>query len=180
VRAIPPLDSFGNRIVILGTTNSGKSTLADALARKLGVPAIHLDRFRHLPNTNWKPRNDAEFHALHDAAIEQPGWTMDGNYSVLLPQRFARATGVIVIDDHFLRRYVRYFNRTLFQANRIGDLEGNRDSIKWNMVHWLWTTRNSAPRYREFAEQSGLPMVSCRSLQELNALYLAWNLEQPR
>lgn len=173
---IPPLENFGNRIVILGTTNAGKSTLADALARKLGVSAIHLDRFRHLPNTNWEQRPDAEFHALHDAAIKQPGWTMDGNYSVLLPQRFARATGVLVIDDHVLRRYIRYFKRTLFQTKRIGDLEGNRDSIKWNMIRWLWTTRHGAPRYEGFAKDTGLPMLSCRTLPELDTVYRAWGL----
>lgn len=176
----PPLESMGRRIVILGTTNAGKSTLAAALAQKLDIPAIHLDQFRHYPNTDWQARPDAEFHALHDAAITADSWAMDGNYSVLLPQRFARATGVIVIDDHFVRRYVRYFNRTLFQAKRVGNLEGNRDSVKWNMISWIWKTRNAVPRYRTFAEQTGLPMVTCGSVSELEALYRAWEIEHPR
>lgn len=175
--AIPPLKSFGNRIVILGTTNAGKSTLAEALARKLDVPAVHLDQMRHLPNTDWEVRPDAEFRVLHDAAIEKPGWVMDGNYSELMPQRFNRATGIIVLDDHFLARYIRYFKRTLFQSRRIGALEGNRDSIKWNMIHWLWHSRNSAARYRGFAEQIGLPFIACRSLTEVKSLGRAWELD---
>lgn len=83
--AIPPLEAMGCRIVILGPTNAGKSTLGAALARRLDVPAIHLDQFRHLPGTDWQVRPDMEFHALHDEAIQQPGWIMDGNYSVLIP-----------------------------------------------------------------------------------------------
>jgi len=38
-----PLASLGARIVILGPSNAGKSTLAVALSHKLGVPAVHLD-----------------------------------------------------------------------------------------------------------------------------------------
>jgi adenylate kinase family enzyme len=34
-----PLESLGNRIVIFGPSNSGKSTLASALSQRLGIPA---------------------------------------------------------------------------------------------------------------------------------------------
>lgn len=174
--ALPPLESLGRRIAIMGPTNSGKSTLAEALGRKLGVPAIHLDQFRHLPNTDWQVRPDDEFHTLHDAAILGDGWVMDGNYSVLLPKRFSRATGLIVLDDHVAWRALRYFRRTLVQPRRAGGLPGNRDSIKWTMIHWLWKTRQGAERYRKFAAESGLPVVECHSLAEVKALGRSWGL----
>lgn len=47
---------LGDRICILGPSNSGKSTLADAIARKRGLEPIHLDLLHHLPNTDWEPR----------------------------------------------------------------------------------------------------------------------------
>lgn len=172
----PPLAALGQRIVILGPTNAGKSTLAVALSGKLGVPPIHLDRFRHLPGTDWQMRPDAEFHALHDEAIGGDGWVMDGNYSVLLPQRFARATGVIIVDDHYARRFGRYLKRTLFETRRAGSLEDNRDSLNWVMVHWIWKTRNSVGRYAGLAKATGLPYVSCASLREVRMLYGAWGL----
>ncbi|TGQ03272.1 AAA family ATPase, partial [Mesorhizobium sp. M00.F.Ca.ET.217.01.1.1] len=37
------LSDLGDRICILGPSNSGKSTLADAIARKRGLTPIHLD-----------------------------------------------------------------------------------------------------------------------------------------
>ena len=125
------------------------------------------------------PRDKAEFHALHDAAILQDAWIMDGNYSDLMPQRFARATGVIVIDEHYVRRYVRYFRRTLFQKQRLGALPGSRDSVKWMMINWIWRTRN-ADKYRRMAGASGLPCVMCPTGRELEALYRAWALPQRR
>lgn len=179
MQTIPSLADLGRRIMILGPTNSGKSTLADAMARKLGIAAIHLDVFCHQPGTDWVPRDKAEFHALHDAAILEDAWVMDGNYTSIMPQRFARATGVIVIDEHFLKRYVRYFRRTLFQKQRVGALPGSRDSVKWLMIAWIWKTRN-ASKYRAMAEASGLPYVSCRAMGQLQALYAAWALPQPR
>lgn len=174
-----PLPALGRRIVILGPTNAGKSTLAVAIGRALDIPAVHLDQFRHLPHTDWQMRPDDDFRALHDAAIEQPEWVMDGNYSALMPQRFARATGVIVVDDHYMRRLGRYLRRTLLQSQRAGGLAGNRDSIKWLMLSWLWKTRRSVGRSIGLAEASGLPLVVCRSMAEITALYQAWGLERP-
>lgn len=179
MQPIPPLSALGRRIMINGPSNAGKSTLADAISRKLGMGAVHLDLFSHLPNTDWQPRDTAEFHALHNAAILEEEWVMDGNYTAIMQQRYARATGVIVVDDHFLKRYVRYFRRTLFEADRIGSVAGGKDSIKWEMIHWIWKTRD-ASKYRRMASAHDLPVVVCNSLHELQQLYSAWNLDRRR
>lgn len=173
---VPSLSSLGRRIIVMGPTNAGKSTLAVALARHLSVPAHHIDQFRHLPASNWQQRPTIEFHELHDSAIREPEWIMDGNYSEVLPQRLARATGIIVVDDTLRRRYWRYFRRTLGPAERVGALEGQKDRVSWQMIHWLWHTRHAAERSRKTAQASGLPHVFCRTQHELNALYAAWNL----
>ena len=175
---IPPLADFGRRIMVTGPTNAGKSTLADAISRELGIPPVHVDVLSHLPGTNWEPRDIGQFHALHDAAILEDAWVMDGNYTVIMPQRYARATGIVVIDDHFLNRYYRYFRRTLFETNRIGSVAGVKDSVKWEMIAWIWKTRD-ASKYRHMATATGLPVVFCKSLAELQALYGAWGLKLP-
>jgi adenylate kinase family enzyme len=175
---LPALEEFGRRIMIVGPTNAGKSTLAVALGNKLGVPVHHIDLYRHAPYTNWQTRSDEEFHALHAAAVAEPEWVMDGNYSDIMPLRFSRATGVIALDEPLWSRYWRYFARTLSQR-RAGALEGNRDSIKWSMIHWLWITRFSAEKYIGVARQTGLPLVVCRNQKQLQALYRAWGLTRP-
>lgn len=75
------LDDLGPRLCILGPSNSGKSTLADAIGRARDLPVVHLDQLYHLPHTDWQPRPTVEFIALHDAAIQAPRWVLDGNYS---------------------------------------------------------------------------------------------------
>ncbi|MHA6690413.1 P-loop NTPase family protein [Devosia sp. A449] len=173
-----PLPALGRRICLLGPSNAGKSTLAEALSRRLAIPAVHLDQLHHLPDSDWVKRDPAEFQALHDQAILTDEWVMDGNYSSLTPQRFARATAILVVDDFYLWRLGRYFRRSLFEPNRPGGLVGQRDSIKWLMIHWIWKTRHNTAKYRRAAEQSGLPYVFCSSLDEINALYEAWGLER--
>ncbi len=175
---IPPLAAMGRRIMINGPSNAGKSTLADAISRAIDVPVIHLDRLSHEDDGNWIPRNKSEFHSLHDAALSGDSWVMDGNYSEIMPQRFQRATGVIVIDDHFMRRYLRYFNRTLLQRRRIGGLASNRDALSWQMIHWIWKTRNAVGKYQKMAIDSGLPLVFVHNESELAELYATWALKR--
>ncbi|MET3897304.1 adenylate kinase family enzyme [Devosia sp. UYZn731] len=180
MQTFPPLASLGTRIVILGPSNSGKSTLAVALGNALDVPAIHLDRLRHLPNTNWQARSNDDFAKLHDEAILAPGWVMEGSYSKLAPQRLRRATGIIVVTDGLMTRYRRYFHRTLFQSTRVGALDGGQDTVNWTMISWLWKSRNAASKYRSMAQASGLPHVFVNNQSKLNRLYADWGLAPVR
>ena len=174
----PPLASLGERIMICGPSNSGKSTLAVALARKLGSEAFHVDLFRHLPDTDWVQRSDEEFAALHDEAILKERWVMDGNYSKLMPQRFARATGIILLGDSRWANFARYLRRTLFERRqRPGSLAGDKDSIKWEMVRWILIVQPTLrERNRQFLFASGLPLIEVKSMAELRQLYQAWGL----
>ncbi len=117
-----PLPELGRRICILGPSNSGKSTLAEAIARKCGLAVVHLDQLHHLPHTDWQPRPPGEFLALHDEAIRGDAWVMDGNYSGCMPQRFRRATGVILLDIPTPLSLFRYVNRCLSGRTRAGGL----------------------------------------------------------
>ena len=174
---LPPLHSFGRRIMICGPSNSGKSTLAVALGRKLGLPAIHLDQLHHLPDTNWVKRPEDEFTRLHDEAILGDAWAMDGNYSRLFPQRLARATGIILLGGNRWANYARYVRRTLFQRGRAGSLAGGKDSLSWNMARWiLVSSPKSLRRYREDLPKAGLPFIELHGMRELATLYTAWGL----
>jgi adenylate kinase family enzyme len=179
VITFPPLETLGPRIMICGPSNAGKSTLASAIGRKLDLEVLHVDLFRHLPATDWVQRPDAEFEALHDAAIVGERWVMDGNYAHLMPRRIARASGIVLIGDNRWANLRRYFVRTLFQRQRIGSLAGDRDSLKWEMIHWILgpSPRNLA-RYRKELPATGLPFVETRSMHELNRLYAAWDLSR--
>jgi len=171
------LSDFGDRICILGPSNSGKSTLANAIARKRGLEAVHLDQLFHLPNTDWEQRPRNEFIALHDAAIAGERWVMDGNYSFCMPQRLRRATGLILLDISTASSLLRYFRRTLFEKDRLGALEGGRDSVKWDMIrHIAVTTPRNRKKYQSMFEELDLPKLQLTSVRAIKQCFLAWGL----
>jgi adenylate kinase family enzyme len=173
------LKELGDRICIMGPSNSGKSTLADAIARNNGAQVIHLDVLHHLPGTDWKPRPFADFQRLHDAAIEAPRWVIDGNYSQLLPQRLERATGFILLDISTPLSLLRYLRRTLFRQGRIGNLEGGKDSVKGQMLkHIAITTPKNRKRYAELQLKVELPKIYLSSARQIEACYLEWGLHR--
>lgn len=163
------IDDLGSRICIMGPSNSGKSTLAAAIGRAHDLPTVHLDQLFHLPNSNWKPRPEAEFIALHDEAILAPRWVMDGNYSRCLPQRLQRATGFILLDISTVTSLLRYLRRSWFERHRPGALEGSRDSVKWEMIrHITIATRANRKRYGELFNRITLPKVRLATTRELD------------
>lgn len=176
-----PLSAFGERIMVLGPSNAGKSTLALAIADKLNLPTVHLDQLQHLPNTDWQPRPEVEFKALHDEAIMSKRWVMDGNYSRLMPQRFERATGVILLTSNRCLRLGRYLKRSLRKPSaRAGSLEGGPEYVKWEMIDWiLFKTPNNGVRYSKIIQNVTIPTLECRTLRDLKVVYRNWNLLTP-
>lgn len=166
------LEDLGTRICIMGPSNSGKSTLADAIGRAKGLQIVHLDQLYHLPQTDWVPRPPNEFAALHDRAIIGDRWVSDGNYTRLLPQRLERATGFILLDVPTTTSLYRYVRRCWFERDRRGALEGGRDSVKWKMIrHIAFTTRANRTRYRDMFDVIILPRVKIVSTTALAAFY---------
>jgi adenylate kinase family enzyme len=119
------MQDIGQRIAIIGRSCAGKLTLAHALSKQLNIPVTHLDQLAHKPDTNWQREDDVIFERLHDEEIAKDSWIVEGNYSFLMPQRFARAETVIWLDTSFLLFFYRVFKRA-FQgrSKRIGQLKG--------------------------------------------------------
>jgi adenylate kinase family enzyme len=173
------LSELGERICILGPSNSGKSTLAEAIARKRSLPAIHLDRLHHLPHTDWQPRPVDEFEALHDQAIAGERWVIDGNYTRCLPQRLHRASGLILLDISIPLSLLRYVRRTLSSRPRAGAIAGGRDSIKWAMLHHIAVvTPANRRRYLAIYRDSTLPKVRLPSARAIETCYRQWGLQR--
>lgn len=174
-----PLPELGRRMCILGPSNSGKSTLANAIARQYGLPAIHLDQLYHLPHTHWEPRQPDESAALHDQAILGDAWVMDGNYSRCMPQRFRRATGIILLDIATPLSLFRYARRCLSSRSRAGALGGGGNHIRWEMIrHIAVVTPGNRKRYAELYRQIQLPKVRLASAHAIAQCYRRWDLER--
>lgn len=178
MESLTPLSALGPRICILGPSNSGKSTLAQAIAKKTGREAVHLDQLYHLPHTRWQPRPAQEFIALHAAAVARDAWVMDGNYTKCLSPRLERATGLILLDISTPLSLFRYLRRSLFEKQRAGGLAGGYDNVNFAMLKYiLLTTPGNKARYRELFAELELPKVLLNGAGGIGRCYREWGLE---
>ncbi len=155
------------RIVVVGSSCSGKTTFAHKLAQALGLAPIELDAIYWKPN--WCQRPLEEFRALVEKAIAGESWIVDGNYSKVRDLIWKRATHVIWLNLPFFLVLGRVLHRTvrrillreeLFSGNRetwrVAFFQ--RDSIIW----WLITTYHRRRReYRAFFDRNRGTYLTC-------------------
>lgn len=86
----------GQRIVVIGTTCAGKTTLARTLAQRLHVPHIELDALYWGPG--WTPVPVDAFRSAVAEALSGEAWTIDGNYSKTRDIVWGRADTLVWLD----------------------------------------------------------------------------------
>jgi hypothetical protein len=98
------------RIVVVGVTGCGKSTLAETLADRLNLEFIELDALYWKPG--WIESDLEEFKGRVSAAVSSPSWALAGNYSQVRALVWARAEAVIWLDYPFPLVFGRLWMRT--------------------------------------------------------------------
>lgn len=108
--------NIGHRVVVYGTTGSGKTTVAALIAECISAPHIELDAIFWLPNWTEKPRE--EFRTKVSALLEgyQEGWVCDGNYSALRELTLPQADAVVWLWLPFRVIFWRLLKRTIRRA----------------------------------------------------------------
>src|SRR5262245_1969370 len=66
------------RVSVVGCSGAGKSTIAAALAARLGVVHLELDSLYH--QAGWTQLEPEEFCRRAGEVTAQEGWVIDGNY----------------------------------------------------------------------------------------------------
>lgn len=91
-----------DRMLVIGCSGGGKSTLAQRIASKRKIEYISLDRdVRWLPD--WKPREANERRRLVEKLILGEQWIMDGTYPTSFDIRLPRTDIIIWVK---VPRYV--------------------------------------------------------------------------
>ncbi len=173
------------RILIVGSSCSGKTTLAKQLSRLLSIEHIELDALHWLPH--WTERDQVEFHSIVSDTVHQNQWIVDGNYrSKLGSLVWDKADTIIWLDLPFAIVYSRvvmrcakriFRNQQLWNGNteNLWNLLFRRDSLLyWVPGHW----KNLQDSYGELFKQSfnNKDLLRFGSAEELEA-WLA-NLKQ--
>lgn len=172
-------ETLGNRIVIVGTTSSGKSTLAEQLADNLGYDFIELDALHWEPNWTEAPLD--VFTERVKKAMQAEKWVVAGNYSKVRPLIWSRAEAVIWLDYSLWRIFWQLTRRTFTRWWKHEHLWGTNYENLWmhfklwsdeSLFHWLfktyWRRKREYPMLLKLPEHQHLKLIYFKHPKETN------------
>jgi adenylate kinase family enzyme len=151
----------GKRIVIIGVTGSGKTTLANELAARFDFKHVELDSLYW--EAGWEETPSEVFRSRVSAALEQVEcWVVDGNYREVRAIVWARADTLIWMDYPLHIIFWRLFRRSLKRVfTREVLWNGNRESFREQFLSknslFVWAWRSYEKHHREYPEQLQKP-----------------------
>jgi adenylate kinase family enzyme len=148
------------RIVVVGTSGAGKTTLAQQLATRLCVPFVELDALFWGPQWTQAPRE--LFRERVATALEPSTWSCAGNYSTARDLVWQRADTLIWLDYALALVLWRLLRRTVRRIVAQEELwAGNRDTWQAQFASrdslLLYAIRTHRSRRAGFVHELGRP-----------------------
>jgi adenylate kinase family enzyme len=127
------------RVAIIGPGGAGKTELAHAVARRTGLPVVHLDLLFWRPGWAPAPRGQP----LRDlaTAVAEERWVLDGNFLFEgEDERFDRVDTVLLLDLPRRTCLRRVLTRLVRDRRRSRpDLpDGCREGLDLGLLRWIW------------------------------------------
>lgn len=131
------------RVLVIGCSGGGKSTLARALGAKLALPVVHLDVLFWKPG--WVESTYDEFRPKVAAAVAEDRWIVDGNFSRTFDIRLPRADTIVWVDQPRRVCLWRAFRRTMtqFGETRADLAPGCPEKIDPAFYRFIWNFKKT-------------------------------------
>ena len=127
------------RVLVIGSGGAGKSSFAERLGVRTGLPVTHLDALYWQPG--WVPLPAAEWVATVAELVTRERWILDGNFGGTLERRLAACDTVVFLDlsrwvclARVLRRWWRYRGRA-----RPDMPSWCPEHLSAVYLHWIWS-----------------------------------------
>lgn len=169
-RQLPDSD----RILVIGCSGGGKSTLSRRLSDRFALPYISMDRDIFWL-TGWVERERGEQRRILADIVAQPRWLMDGTNSSSFDLRLPRADLVIWVRmprwlclRGVTLRWLKHFGRT-----RPEMAPGCPERLEWQFLRFIWTFEHvHVPKILAGLDRYGadLPVVVLKSRADMARL----------
>jgi adenylate kinase family enzyme len=166
-----------NRISVVGTSGSGKTTFAGKLSMILRIPHVELDSLSW--EAGWTPATRDVFRSRVREAVVMDCWVVDGNYTNDAQDLvWGRADTVVWLNYSYPVTIYRIVSRTLRRlVTREECCNGNRESLRLalsrdSIIWWALRTyhrrRAEIPARLAAMEKRGALIIRLHSPREAN------------
>lgn len=124
------------RVAVVGSGGSGKSTFASELSRITGLALFHLDEYYWRPGWVETPTN--EWRVIQGELVAHDRWIIEGNYSNTYDVRFDRIDTVIVLSPPRRVCLYRVIKRVVVNWHRDVQARGCPERFDISFLHWVW------------------------------------------
>ena len=145
------------RVNVVGTSCSGKTTLARAVSERLGLPHVEIDALYWEPG--WTAAPLIVFRERLERALAGDAWVTDGGYEMARDITWWRADTVVWLDYRLpvvLGRWARRTVRRIRTQEEFWTGTGNRESVRNALrpdgLLW-WIVRTHRGRRRRMVER---------------------------
>jgi adenylate kinase family enzyme len=159
------------KIAVVGTTGSGKTTVARRLAAHHDVPYIELDALHWGPG--WTEPSKEDFRARVQDALPDSGWVVDGGYHGKLGDLVLEQADLVVwLDPPLVTILRRLWTRTLDRIHKGDELWGsNRETWRGAFLSrnslFVWALKTHRARRQRYVERlARFETVHLRSVRE--------------
>ncbi|MGH9754927.1 MAG: AAA family ATPase [Blastocatellia bacterium] len=164
-----------NRISVIGTSGSGKTTFANKLAGILGIPHVELDALHW--EADWMEASRDVFRSRVREAVAADRWVVDGNYSKSARDLvWERADTIVWLDFSFTVTLGRVLRRTIYRLVTSEECcNGNRERLgqalsRDSIILWALQTykrhRVEYPPLLAALQQRGAQIIRLHSPKE--------------
>ena len=126
------------RILVIGSSGSGKSTFSLKLSAITGLPVVHIDQLYW--GAGWVPVPREVYRQRMHQAVASERWIMDGNSPNTLDLRLPRADHVILFNRSRLACLARIARRVARTYGRVRPdmAEGCPEKIDGEFIKYVW------------------------------------------
>ena len=166
-----------NRIVVIGVTSSGKSTLAKTLASRFDMDFIELDALYWEPNWQGAPLDILRDRVERATLAEK--WAVAGNYHMVRDLIWPNAEAIIWLDYPFLtvlwqltcRTFKRWWTQEVLWGTNVELLYVHFQFwSEKSLFHWLfktyWRRKREVPLLLSDPQYRHLALIRLRHPRE--------------
>ncbi len=162
------------KIIVIGNAGSGKTTFSKALAEKLNLPLVHLDKIFWCGK--WHHISRESFDKILDEELQKDSWIIDGNFNRTLPRRLKECDTVFYFDLPTIsclwgstKRVIQNYGKT--RDDMGGYCPEYFDKHKWELYLSIlkFNKQNRERYYNLLSEQKDKKVVIFKSRKQANS-----------